>query len=74
MPDASKKSSSIGLLSNVLSELGGISLVSITSGLTSYSDNSSVNGTRDAVLLLNIDLWQLEVGILISVVFLDISL
>ena len=68
------KSTGSSLLSDVLSELSGISLVSITSGLTSNPDDSSVDGTRDAVLLLHINLWQLEVGVLISVVFLDISL
>ena len=68
------ESTSSSLLSNVLSKLSGISLVSITSGLTSNSDNSSVNGTRDAVALLDIDLWQGELGVLISIVLLDVSL
>ena len=40
----------------VLSELGSVSLVSITSGLTSNSNNSSVNGARDAILLLDVNL------------------
>ena len=43
-----------------LSELGGVSSVSISSGLRSDSNNSSVNGARNAVLLLEIDLWEVE--------------
>ena len=44
-----------------LSELGGVSSVSITSGLGSNSDNSSMDGARDAVALLEIDFWEMEV-------------
>ena len=41
----------------VLSELGSVSLVSISSGLTSNSHNSSVNSAGDAVALLDVNLW-----------------
>ena len=56
-----------------LSELGCVSSVSITSGLRSDSNNSSVNSARNAVLLLEIDLWEVEsfVGV-ISVVVHDV--
>ena len=63
-----------GLLSDVLSELGGVSLVSITSGLGPDSDNSSMDGAGHTVTLLDVDLGQLEVAVIVSVVLLDISL
>ena len=63
-----------GLFSNVLSKLGGVSSVSITSGLTSGSDDSSMNGARHTVALLDVNLWQLEVAVIVCVVILDISL
>jgi len=40
------------------SELGGVSSISITSRLTSDSDDSSVNGTWNAVLHFNVKLWH----------------
>ena len=68
------ESAGSGFFSNVLSELGSVSSVSITSGLTSNSDDSSMDGARNTVLLLDVNLWQLEVAVIISVVILDISL
>ena len=62
------------LISDVLSKLGGVSDVSITSGLTSNSNNSGVDGAGNTVTLLHIDLWKLEVGLVIGVVVLKISL
>ena len=68
------ESTSSGLLSDVLSELGGVSLISITSGLGSDSDNSGVDGAGHAVTLLDVNLGKLEVAVVVSVVLLDISL
>ena len=54
-----------------LSELGGVSSVSITSGLGSNSDNSGMDGAGNAVALLEIDFWEMEV-LGISVVIFNI--
>ena len=55
-----------------LSELCGVSSVSITSGLRSDSDDSGVDGARNAVLLLEIDFWEMEVLWWVSAVIFDI--
>jgi len=44
-----------------LSELGGVSSVSITSGLGSNSDDSGMDSAGNAVALLEIDFWEMEV-------------
>ena len=43
-----------------LSKLSGVSSVSITSSLTSDSDNSGMDGAGNAVFLLEIDFWKME--------------
>ena len=72
--DSESTGSGFVVLTDVLSQLGGVSLISVTSGLGSHSNNSGVNGAGHAVLLLNVDLWQLEVAVIIGVVLLDVSL
>ena len=57
----------------MISKLRCVSSVSVTSSLGSNSDNSSVNSARNAVLLLEVDLWEVESFIsIISVVIHDI--
>ncbi len=63
---------SLVLGAHVLSELGGISLLSVLN--SAITDDSSVNGARYAVRQLHVDLGHLEVSRVVSVVFLDISL
>ena len=42
------------------SEFGGVSNISILSGLTSNTDNSRVNGGGDTVIFLLVDFGQIE--------------
>ena len=62
----------MGLGSHVLSELGGVSVSSVLN--SSVSHNTGVNGARDAVGLLDVNLGHLEVSLSVSVILLDISL
>jgi len=68
-------SESTGLGVNILnvSKLGGVSSVSISSGLGSDSNNSSMDGAGNAILLLEVDFWKME-GLIwvISVVIPDV--
>ena len=70
----SESTGDVGL--GVLSELGGVSLVSISSSLGSDSHNSGVDSAGDAVALLDVNLWQDESVLsgIVSVVIFDISL
>jgi len=57
-----------------VSELCGVSSVSVSSGLGSDSDNSSMNSAWDAVLLLDVKFWQMEdtvvlIGLISRVIF-----
>ena len=54
------------------SEFGGISDVSVTSSLTSNSDDSSVDGARNTVIQFCIELWENHVAFLIGAVILNI--
>ena len=54
------------------SEFGGISSVSVTSSLTSNSDDSSVDGARNTVIQFCIELWENHVALFIGTVVLDI--
>ena len=57
------------------SEFGGISSVSVTSSLTSNSDDSSVDGARNTVVQFCIELWEFDLvlaTLLIGTVILDI--
>ena len=54
------------------SKLGGISNVSVTSGLASNSDDSCVDGARDAVLVLDEDFWNIKLRFIVSAVVLKI--
>ena len=56
----------------MLSELGGVSLLSVLD--SSVADDSRVDGARDAVGELDVDLGHLEVGRVVGVVFLNVSL
>ena len=54
------------------SQFSRISSFSITSRLTSYTDNSRVNGSRDAIIFLLVDFWQMELLPIVSRSLLDI--
>lgn len=54
------------------SDLGGVTSVTVTSSLGAHSDNSGVDGARDAVVLLEVELRQVELSIAVSGVILDI--
>ena len=70
-----KSESTSDVVFSVLSKLGSVSLVSVSSGLGSDSNDSGVDSAGDAVLLFDVDLGQLEVvWSIISVVIFDISL
>ncbi len=60
------------LVADVLSELGGVSLLAVLDGAD--ADDSSVDGAGDAVRELHVDLGHLEVGRVVRVIFLYISL
>jgi hypothetical protein len=60
------------LRSDTLSQLSGVSNFSIITA--SNSDNSGVNGTRDAIAKFDIYFRHLEVLLVVCVIFLDISL
>ena len=65
---------SVGLVVIILgvSELRGVSPVSITSRLTSHSDNSRMDGARDAVFVLDEDFWNIKLRFIVSAVVLKI--
>ncbi len=63
---------SLVLRAHVLSELGGVSLLSVLD--SSVAHDSRVDSARDAVGELDVDLRHLEVSRVVGVVFLDISL
>jgi hypothetical protein len=54
------------------SDLGGVTSVTVTSSLGAHSDNSGVDSARDAVVLLEVELGQVELSITVSRVVLDI--
>ena len=63
---------------DVHADLGGVSDVtlSLDSSTTNggpHTDNSSVDSAGDAVLLLDVDLGEVEVFLIVSVVLLDVS-
>lgn len=62
--------SGVFLLSS--SDLGGVTSVTVTSRLGADSDNSSVDSARDAVVLLEVELGQVELSITVGGVILDI--
>ena len=63
---------SLVLGAHVLSQTGGVALLSVNHGADTH--DSSVDGTRYAVRELHVDLGHLEIGSVVRVVFLDISL
>ena len=54
------------------SQLGGVSPVSISSGLASNSDDSSMNGAGNTVALLKIEFGEVEIFLFISIIILNI--
>ena len=64
--------SGLVLSADVLSELGGVSLLAVTDAAD--TNDSRVDGARYAVRKLHVDLGHLEVLRVVRVVFLDISL
>ena len=56
-----KSESTSDVVFSVLSKLGSVSLVSVSSGLGSDSNDSGVDSAGDAVLLFDVDFGQLEV-------------
>ena len=56
----------------MVSELGGVSEASVLN--SSVSDNAGVDGAGYAVVELDVNLGHLEVGLVVGIVFLDISL
>ena len=60
------------LRAHVLSQSGSVALLTVNN--TSDTNDSSVDGAWNAVRELHVDLWHLEVRLVVCVVFLDISL
>ena len=63
---------------HVVAEFGGVSLESISFGSGSANsradtNDTGVDGTRHAVLQLDVDLWECEVLLIVCVVVLDVS-